>query len=116
VDVKWDEKAAIRDVDIAINAIHEARMDDGMPITEHPVIDVKLVYRDRLQQAAKLIDDAARELEQKEDNKWAHQNRKDAIEAVVRAAHEVREALSDRRDAHDAKVERQEEKKAAKGH
>lgn len=127
-DVKWDEKMAIGEIDAAIKEARDARMDDGAPMTEHPPIDNKLVYRDRLQQAMKLLGDSAKDLDEKEDNAWAKKDRKQAVEHVRRAEKEVREAMSDRKaDKAEVKEEKKEEKKedkkeekaekkAAKGH
>lgn len=119
-DVKWDEHVAIREVEAAFGEIRQARMDDGVPITEHAPIDAKLVYRDRLREALNLLGDAARDLEQKEDNAWAKKDRKQAVDHVHRAEQAIREAISDRKaDNQEKKEEKREEKaekKGAKGH
>jgi hypothetical protein len=122
-DVKWDEKMAIGEIDAAIKEARDARMDDGTPMTEHPPIDNKMVYRDRLRQAMKLLGDSAKDLDEKEDNAWAKKDRKQAVEHVRRAEKQVREAIADRKDDKAEKAEKKEdkreekaEKKAAKGH
>src|SRR5450432_3062803 len=48
VQVKWDEKAAIHEIDEAIREIKEAAIDDGKNLADHPVIDVKLEWKGRL--------------------------------------------------------------------
>ena len=122
-DVKWDEKMAIGEIDAAIKEARDARVDDGVPMTEHPPIDSKMVYRDRLREAQKLLGDSAKDLDEKEDNAWAKKDRKQAVEHVRRAEKEVREAMNDRKadkaekaEAKEDKKEEKAEKKAAKGH
>ena len=44
----------------------------GHPVTEHAPIENKLVYRDRLREALKLLGDAEKDLQEREDNSWAH--------------------------------------------
>ena len=110
-DVKWDEKAAIHDIDDALREIREARVDDGKPETEHAPIESKLVYRDRLKEAEKQLHEAARDLESREDNFWAKKDRKHAIEDIRRAEKRTHEAMTDRKDD---KAERKEEKREEK--
>lgn len=127
VDVKWDEHVAIRDIDTALGEIRKAHVDDGRPMTEHAPIDSKLVYRDRLREAVKQLQEAARDIEEREDNSWAKPDRHRAVEAIRRAEKATHEAMSDRKDDKadkaDKKAEKREEKgekkaekKAAKGH
>jgi hypothetical protein len=115
-DVKWDEKMAIGEIDAAIKEARDARIDDGVPATEHPPIDNKMVYKDRLREAMKLLGDSAKDLDEKEDNAWAKKDRKQAVDHVRRAEKEVREAVNDRKDDKAEKKEEKAEKKAAKGH
>ncbi|MBV8761694.1 MAG: hypothetical protein JO257_30650, partial [Deltaproteobacteria bacterium] len=116
-DVKWDEHVAIRDIDDALHDIREARVDDGRPVTEHAPIESKLVYRDRLKQAEKELHEAARDLEEREDNFWAKKDRKHAIEAIRRAEKATREAMSDRKEDREEKREEKREERAEKhGH
>ena len=107
VDVKWDEKTAIHDIDDALHDIRNARVDDGKPETEHAPIENGLAYRDRLKQAEKDLHDAAQDLESREDNFWAKKDRKHAVDSIRRAEKATREAMNDRKDD---KAERKEEK------
>jgi len=113
-DVKWDEQNGIREIDAAIKEIRDARMDDGAPLTEHPPIDSKIAYRDRLREAMKLLGDAAKDIEEREDNSWAKGDRHRAVEHVRSAEHAVREAIGDRK-ADERKEEKREEKAEKKG-
>jgi hypothetical protein len=115
-DVKWDEKMAIGEIDAAIKEARDARMDDGVPLTEHPAIDNTMAYRDRLREAMKLLGDSAKDLGEREDNAWAKKDRKMAVDHVHRAEKSVREAISDRKADAEEKAEEKAEKKAAKGH
>lgn len=110
-DVKWDEHQAVREIDSAIKEVHDARQDDGMPLTEHPPIASTLVYADRLREADRILDAAAKDLEEHEDNGWAKKDRKNAIEHTRHADKLVKEAMLDRKTD---KVEKKEEKKEEK--
>ena len=97
-DVKWDEQNGIREIDAAIKEIKDARMDDGAPLTEHPPIQPGVVYRDRLREAEKVLHEAARDIEEREDNGWAKHDRRRAVEHIRNAEHAVHEAMEDRHD------------------
>ncbi len=114
VDVKWDEKVAIREIDDALHDIRAARVDDGKPETEHAPIESKLVYRDRLKEAEKQLHEAARDLESREDNFWAKKDRKHAIDSIRRAEKATHEAMNDRKDDKAEKREEKREDKAEK--
>jgi hypothetical protein len=118
--VKWDEHVALKEIDGAIHEIKEARQDDGRPMTEHPPIDSKLVYRDRLREALKLIGESLHDIEQHEDNAWAKKDRGQALTHLNHAQKAVQEAIADRKDdkaeMKEEKREEKAEKKAAKGH
>jgi hypothetical protein len=96
-DVKFDQNLAIREIDSALKEIRDAKQDDGQPVTEHPPIDSKLAYADRLQEAVRLLDEAIKDLEEKEDNAWAKKDRKNAIEHARRAEKAARTAIHDRK-------------------
>ncbi len=97
-DVKWDEQNGIREIDAAIKEIKDARMDDGVPMTEHPPIAPGIVYRDRLREAMKHLQDAARDIEGREDNGWAKPDRRRAVEHIRNAEHAVKEAVEERKE------------------
>jgi hypothetical protein len=97
-DVKWDEQNGIREIDAALTEIRNAKMDDGIAATEHTPIDAKIVYRDRLREAMKLLGDAAKDIEGREDNAWAKPQRRAALDHIRNAEHAVREAAEDRHE------------------
>src|SRR5579872_2380176 len=69
-DVKWDENAAIGEVDAAIREIKGASIDDSKPLEDHPPIDANVGHRDRLRNAMNLLHRSAGDIEQREDNGW----------------------------------------------
>ncbi|MEP6860207.1 MAG: hypothetical protein ABJE66_06280 [Deltaproteobacteria bacterium] len=95
-DVKWDESVAIREIDGAINEIKQAAIDDGKPLSDHPMIDAQLAHRDRLRQAEELLHKAAADIDQREDNGWAKGLRGRANGHIHIAENAVREAMADR--------------------
>src|SRR5262249_43995432 len=62
--VKWDENAAIREIDAAITEIKGAAIDDGKPLGEHPAPDAGWDHHGRLKKAIELLDAAAADLNQ----------------------------------------------------
>ncbi len=95
-DVKWDENAAIREIEGAIREIKEASIDDSKPLDEHPPIDAGLNHRDRLRNAMNLLHSSAADIEQREDNAWARGLRGRAINHIRAAESAVRTAIEDR--------------------
>src|SRR5260221_133211 len=89
--VKWDENKAIREIDAAA-------IDDGKPLSDHPAVDAKLKHRDRLKQAMELLESAAKDIEEKEDNAFAKGLRSRAVGHLHNAEHAVREAIEERKD------------------
>jgi hypothetical protein len=95
-DVKWDENAAIGEIDAAIREIKKASIDDGKPIEDHPAVDANLAHRDRLKNAMNLLHSSAADIEQREDNGWAQGLRGRALDHIRRAEQAVRAAVEDR--------------------
>ena len=96
-EVKWDENRAIARLDAAIREIREAAIDDGKPIEDHPPVDARLRHRDRIRAAVELLDKAARDIEEREDNGFARGLRGRAVGNIREAARWSREAIADRR-------------------
>jgi len=96
-EVKWDENRAIGQVDAAIREIRDAAIDDGKPLEDHPPIDARLRHRDRIRAAVELLDKAARDIEEREDNGFARGLRGRAIGHIRDAIRFTREAIEDRR-------------------
>jgi hypothetical protein len=95
-EVAWDESAAIREIDAAIREIKGAAIDDGKPLEDHPPIDANVGHRDRLRNAMDLLHKSAADIEQREDNGWAHGLRGRAIGHIRGAEQAVRNAFQDR--------------------
>jgi hypothetical protein len=95
-DVKWDENAAIREIDAAINEIKQAAIDDRKPLEDHPPIDAHVNHRDRLRQAQQLLHKAAGDIDEKEDNNWAKGLRGRANMHIRNAENAVNAAIGDR--------------------
>jgi len=98
VEVKWDENRSIGQIDAAIREIREAAIDDGKPLNDHPPTDVKLRHRDRMRAAIDVLEKAARDIEEREDNGFAKGLRGRAVGHIHDAVRFTREALEDRRE------------------
>jgi hypothetical protein len=95
-DVKWDEMNAVREIEGAINEIHQAAIDDGKPVADHPPVDMAMKQHDRLVQAVVLLEKSAQDIQQKEDNAFAKGLRKRAMDHIAAAIHDIRQAIEDR--------------------
>src|SRR3569623_248114 len=84
-DVKLDEGPVIRDIDAAIKLAHDAHVDDGRPLTEHPAIDKQAVWPSRLRAAIAELGAAVHDLDTSEDNAWARQDRNAAKKHLYEA-------------------------------
>ncbi len=96
-EVKWDENRAIGRLDAAIREIKDAAIDDGKPLEDHPPVDARLRHRDRIRSAIELMDKAARDIEEREDNGFARGLRGRAVGHIREAVRFSREAIEDRR-------------------
>jgi tetratricopeptide (TPR) repeat protein len=97
IEVKWDENRALGQIDAAIREIRDAAIDDNKPLGDHPPIDARQHHRDRIRTAIELLDKAARDIEQREDNRFAKGMRDRAIGHIRDAVRIAREASEDRR-------------------
>lgn len=97
VEVKWDENRAIAKLNAAVREINEAAIDDGKPIEDHPPVDARLRHRDRIRAAVDLMEKAARDIEEREDNGFARGLRGRAVGHIRDAIRWSREAIEDRR-------------------
>ncbi|HEX3757775.1 MAG TPA: hypothetical protein VHW23_03675 [Kofleriaceae bacterium] len=96
-EVKWDENRAIAKLDAAYREIKDAAIDDGKPIEDHPPIDAHLRHRDRIRAAIDMLDKAAHDIEEREDNGFARGLRGRAVGHIRDAVRFSREAIEDRR-------------------
>jgi hypothetical protein len=97
-EVKWDEMNGVREIDAAIKEIRDAAIDDNKPVNEHPPIDAKWGHKDRLREASRLLQQASRDIQEKEDNAFAKGLRKRAVDHIANAIHAVAEGIEDRRE------------------
>ncbi|HEX4416861.1 MAG TPA: hypothetical protein VH165_03135 [Kofleriaceae bacterium] len=95
-EVKWDENRAISQIDAAIHEIKDAAIDDGKPLNDHPPIDANVHHRDRMRRAMDMMDKAAHDIEQREDNAYSHGMRDRAVGHIREAIRATREAIEDR--------------------
>lgn len=95
-DVKWDENRAIGEINAALREIREAAIDDGKPVEEVVATDTHMRHHDRLKKAIELLAQAARDIEEKEDNNFAKGLRRRAVEHIRKAERDVRDAIHDR--------------------
>ena len=95
-DVKFDEQRAIHEIDAAIGEIRQAAIDDGKPLDDHPPVDAGMKHHDRLKRAMDLLHQAARDIDEKEDNAFAKGLRNRANQHIRKAEKDVREAIHDR--------------------
>ena len=95
-EVRWDENRAISQLDAAIRDIKDAAIDDGKPLNDHPPVDTGGRHRDRLRHAIDLMDKAARDIEQHEDNAYSSGMRGRALGHLRESIRAVREAINDR--------------------
>jgi hypothetical protein len=86
LQVKWDEKTAIHEIDEAIREIKEASIDDGKNLNDHPPVDAKMDFAGRLHRALELLRKADKDCHEEEDNSFAKGLQK-------RALHHIHEAI-----------------------
>ena len=66
IHVKFDERRAIRELDLAIGEIKRAAIDDGKPLEDHPPLD-RPTWGGRLQRSLELIQKARQDAGEEED-------------------------------------------------
>ncbi|HEY4241105.1 MAG TPA: hypothetical protein VGM88_14885 [Kofleriaceae bacterium] len=84
--VKWDENAAIREIDASIHEIKQAAIDDGKDVTDHPPLD-RPTWGGRLQRSIELLDQARNDISGEEDNpsNQIHKIRMYSLEHIANA-------------------------------
>ena len=70
-EVKWDENTAIREIDAAIKEIKDAAIDDGKNLNDHPAVDMHMGHKARMHKALELLEGAAHDVREREDNSFA---------------------------------------------
>jgi len=94
INVKWDERRAITEIDAAINEIKRASIDDGKPIDDHPPVDAPQ-WGDRLHRSLELVEKARADISRDEDNGFANGLRNRAVGHLDNAIRFVREGIED---------------------
>jgi len=95
-DIMRDQRAAVDEIDRAINEAKQAAIDDGKNPDDHPPIDRALGWEGRFRKAMEMLDAANRDLSFEEDNRNASawraaamrnvQNAKDYVARAMRAS------------------------------
>jgi len=91
--VKWDEKKAIANIDVAIKDLKEASIDDGKNLDAHVAIDAKLEWGGRLRHAKQLLDKAYSDIQQHEDDKFSKGLRNRALKHLQVASEFINSAI-----------------------
>jgi hypothetical protein len=94
-DVMRDQRAAIDEIDHAIDEAKRAAIDDGKNLNDHPPLDARLGWENRFRQAMTLLDSAVRDLSYEEDNRHAAAWRGASLAHVQRARDFVARAMRD---------------------
>jgi hypothetical protein len=89
-----EERAAIEEIDHAIDEIKRAAFDDGKNIEDHAPVDPHNPWAGRLHKARELLDKAHHDIEKEEDNPEARGLRDRVIMHIDRAHHHVDEAIA----------------------
>jgi hypothetical protein len=84
-----EEEHAIAEIDKAIAEIKHAAIDDGKNLNDHPQVDAHLGHAGRYHRALELLDQAHRDIEEKEDDRYAHGLRRRALGHIDEAHHIV---------------------------
>lgn len=84
-----EEEHAIAEIDKAIAEIKRAAIDDGKNLNDHPPVDAHLGHTGRYRRALELLNSAHRDLEEKEDDRYAHGLRRRALGHIDEAHHIV---------------------------
>jgi hypothetical protein len=102
INVKWDEKRAITEIDAAIREIKQASIDDGKNIDDHPPVDVPQ-WGDRLHRSLELVEKARADISKEEDNAFANGLRTRAVGHLDLAIRFVHDGIEDSR-AHEPPI------------
>ena len=92
-EIMRDQRAAVEEIDRAIDEARRASIDDGRNPDDHPPIDVRAGWGDRFRKAMELLDSAQRNLSFEEDNRAAAGWRSAALADVARARDFVARAM-----------------------
>jgi hypothetical protein len=83
--MQWDEKAAIVEIDHAIQEIKKAAIDDGKNVDDHVAIDIHQARAGRLHAALDDLKQARNDVDKEEDNAFANGLKARALHAIDEA-------------------------------
>jgi hypothetical protein len=83
--MQWDERAAIVEIDRAIQEIKQAAVDDGKNVGDHVGIDVHQPRAGRLHAAISDLKQARADVDKEEDNAFANGLKARALHAIDEA-------------------------------
>jgi len=92
-DTMRDQRAAIEEIDRAIEEARRAAIDDGKNVNDHPTVDTRLGWEGRFRKVMELLDSAQRDLSYEEDNRRAAAWRSASMGHVQRARELVERAM-----------------------
>ena len=87
------EQHAIDEIDAAIREVKDASIDDGKPLSDHPPVDARWSYSDRLHRALELLDQAHNDIDQHESDGWARDLKHRALHHIDEARKAVHHAI-----------------------
>jgi hypothetical protein len=95
--VAGDQHRAVYEIDHALYEIHQASIDDGKKLGDHPPIDVSRPRIDRVREAGHALDKARYDLSHEESNPGALGWRSRALRHINAALDRVNSALAQQR-------------------
>ena len=93
--VDADEQRAIEEIDAAIREIKEAAIDDGKPLSDHPPVDARWEYTDRMHRSLELLNRAYDDVDKHESDEWARGLKHRALHHIREAQKAVHHAMHD---------------------
>lgn len=90
-----DEVETVRQIDIAINDIKQAAIDDGRNIDSHPKVDERPAHKERLREALAFLRKARADVAQEEDNADVRGLRNRSLAHIDAAIKSAQYALND---------------------
>jgi hypothetical protein len=84
----------VEQIDLAINDIKTASIDDGKPLQDHPPIDANIDFHGRFHRALELLDSAHADVNREEDNDFARGLKHHALKHIDRARDILHEIIS----------------------
>ena len=94
-DVMRDQRAAVEEIDRAINEAKRAAIDDGKNIDDHPPVDTRMGWEGRFRKAVELLNSAVGDLSFTETNMAAAPWRDAARANAERARGFIQKAMRD---------------------